>query len=87
MTGSPGKPSGRLIGVKLFVIAASLAGTLGGWTVLAIEHARASAAPPSAAQAPGVQIISNGSSQNPAFDNLRPATGTSRPHARTRSSR
>lgn len=95
MTNSPRKASSGLVGIKVLIIVMSLVGTICGWTLLAANQVRETlmtqTAPRSqsvqtAPQAQPTQIAPNNSQQNqpPA---LRQVPGSSRPNARTRSSR
>lgn len=95
MTSSPRKSSSGLVGIKVLIIVMSLVGTICGWTLLAANQVRetltnnAASRPQSAQTAPQIQptqIAPNNSQLNqpPA---LRQVPGSSRPNARTRSSR
>ncbi len=73
--------------MKRVVIIASLVGTLGGWTILTENYVRDNWAHPAAPQASSVQTTPNNPRQNILHNMSGPTTGTSRPNARTRSSR
>ena len=97
MTNPPRRSTERLIGVKVLIITASLVGTIGGWALLAAnqvgETLNARPAAPQtqsaqiAPQAQPTQIAPNSPQQNQPATTLRQVPGTTRPNARTRSSR
>jgi hypothetical protein len=83
MTNQTRKPSQGFIGIKALIIVMSMVGTICGWTLLAANQVRETL---TTQAAPAIQAAPNNLQQNQP-STLRQVSGTSRPAARTRSSR
>lgn len=98
MTSQTRKPASQsLVGIKIFVIAASLAGSLFGWAVLAAGQMREAMAnnttspavvqPSTNNMTTQQQTIPSIQQQPKALPTVAPSAGQFRPSARSRSSR
>lgn len=99
MTSQTRKPASQsLVGIKIFVIATSLAGSLFGWAVLAAGQMREAMASNTASPAVVQPSINNTTTQQQTVPSIQqqqpkvlptvaPSAGQFRPAARSRSSR